>query len=271
MKKIIYSLLLVGLLGSPASAGRGATSATLMDAINTRNADVIVSEIERAEFIVCSACLDPMRQLLDDGDYRVREAAAWWFARRPTLAMQIRDDMITRLGGTDSTLARNAADVLGAFRRPEALTALSTAVTNTALSDEARAAAVMAIGTIADPRAEPAVITAMTSAASPLTRYQAVGAYVAMRDGTRDGSPLVSLLADSDQNVRRAASSAIGAFKLASAQTALEQALATDPDFMVRRNAAWALGQLGDVTALQTAAQNDASPLVRSVAGAFVK
>jgi HEAT repeat protein len=270
MKKTIYSLLLVGLLGTPAFAGRGATSATLIDAINTKNADVIIAEVERAEFIVCSACMDPMRQLLDNDDYRIREVAAWWFARRPAAMLGIQADMLARLAGTDSTLARNAADALGTFRRPEALTGLEGALTNTSLSDEAHSHAVMAIGTIADPRAEASVITALSDA-GPLTRTQAVVAYVALRDGARDGSPLVSLLNDPDQNVRRTATSAIGAFKLAAAQTALEQALANDTDFIVRKNAAWALGQLGDVAALQKAAQNDPSQLVRSVASAYVK
>ena len=63
---------------------------------------------------MCAACTDLVLPLVDHLDYRVRQVAAWWLARRGISQAGLRD-MLTRLSQPDSFLARNAADVLGEF------------------------------------------------------------------------------------------------------------------------------------------------------------
>jgi HEAT repeat protein len=208
-------------------------------------------------------------KLLDSEDYRVREVAAWWFARRPVQKSELVDMATARLYGDDPVLARNAADILGTFRMKAALPALAFAAGRTDLAVEARAAAVRAIGTIAHPDGVPALAQAMGDAAAPV-RLEAVRAYRTMR-GTPDGAPLVTVLADPDVQVRREAAASVGHFKTPAARAGLETILGHDADELARRNAAWSLGEIGDGAsraALEQAASADASSLVRSVARA---
>ncbi len=275
MRKLnLIPMVLVALMAMPfsAHAGRGASYGTIMGAIRSNNADAIVSEVERAERLTCGACIEPIMQLLDHDDYRVREVAAWWIARRPAQKEEVRDMSIARLYGTDPVLARNGADALGTFRHPDAIPALSFAATRADLTPEARAAAVQALGTIANPQGTAAVVAAMSDSDATV-RVTAVNAYYALR-GDRDGTALLALVGDSDLEVRRQATAVIGTLKVASAVSALESALASDADVQVRRNAAWALGQIGDPSAhdtLQAAADGDASSIVRSVAKAAIR
>ena len=121
-----------------ADAGRGGSAGRIKDAISSGSVDAIIAEIERAERLTCPACVEPLMDLLDDERYVVREVAAWWFARRPVIRAGLTTSAIAALGGTDTTAARNAADMLGSFRHPQAVPALATAVANRALGAEAR-------------------------------------------------------------------------------------------------------------------------------------
>jgi len=266
----LLALVLVALaFPSLAHAGRGSSYGQVLSAIRTGNADVIISELERAERLVCGACVEPVMALLDSDDYRVREVAAWWFARRPAQKAELIDMATARLYADDPVLARNAADILGTFRLKTSIPALAFAAARTDLAPEARAAAVRAIGTISHPDGLPALATAMTDAAAPV-RLEAVRAYRGMR-GTPDGAPLTARLADSDAEVRREAAAAVGYFKTPAARAALEAIVAGDADELARRNAAWSLGEIGSNSSratLDKAAKDDASSLVRSVARA---
>ena len=108
MRKTIIVLSL--LVSTSAFAGRGSSTSAIKSAIRSNNADAIVSELERAEKLICAACVEPVMALLDHEDYTVREAAAWWFARRPALKAEIYDLSVARLYVADSTEARNAAE-----------------------------------------------------------------------------------------------------------------------------------------------------------------
>jgi HEAT repeat protein len=210
--------------------------------------------------------------LLDNGDYRLREVAAWWIARRPAQKAEIHELSVARLYGNDADLARNAADTLGTFRHPQALPALRYAVTRTDFPGYARAAAVKAIGTIGDPAGEAAIVGAFADADAQV-RLAAVQALFSLR-GTRTGDALIPLLGDGSVDVRRRATAVMGTLKAVSARAQLENLLANDSDSLVRRNAAFALGRLGDVAsrpALELAAQNDPSSLVQSVARASIR
>jgi HEAT repeat protein len=256
---------------SPAQAGRGSSYSRVMSAIRTNNADVIISELERAERLICGACVDPVMALIDHEDYRIREVAAWWFARRPAQKVELVDVATARLYADDAVLARNGADILGTFRMRTAIPALAFAASRQDLPPMARAAAIRAIGTISHPEGQPAIVAAMADQAVEV-RVEAVRSYRELR-GLRDGAALVALLGDANADVRREAAAAIGYFAPAAARAPLETMLASDSDELARRNAAWSLGEIGAVAsrpALDAAVAKDASSLVRSVARAAI-
>jgi HEAT repeat protein len=271
MRKLNMTVVaLVALVSSTAFAGRGASFSSVQSAIRSGNADAIIAELERAERLPCAACVEPVMALLDSDDYRIREAAAWWFARRPANKAEIRDLSLARLYGTDATLARNAADVLGTFRHPNAVPALSFAAGRADLTAEARVAAVRALGTIHHSSGREAVVAALADTDATV-RYAAVQAMWELKG---DAQPLVGLLGDADVRVRRHAAAVLGSLGHVPARIALEQAVAGDSDSLVRRNAAFALGKIGDNASrpvLQAAADNDESSLVRSVAAAAIR
>lgn len=264
MRKITFIVIL--LAAGAAQAGRGGSYRRITDAIGTNNADTIIAEVERAERLVCARCVGPMMELLDHGDYRVREVAAWWFARRPMLKSAITMQSLARLSGGDPQAAEYAADVLGTFRHPSVIPALQQAL-RSSYPAATKVAVVRALGTIADPAGKAAVVEALSDP-SPETRAAAVTAYYELR-GRREGDALVGLLTDGDAAVRREAIAVAGNLKTAAAREALEGLLANDPDALVRRNAAWALREIGDPAsrpALERAAASDPIAYVRSVA-----
>jgi HEAT repeat protein len=268
--KLLVTAVAMFALGGTASAGRGGSAAKIRDAINSTSTDAIIAELERAERLICDACIAPVMDLLDDDRYEVREAAAWWFARRPVMKAMLTERSVDDLAGTDSRLARNAADVLGTFRHPVAIDALSAAVTRTDLSAEARQHIVRALGTIGHRDANPAIEAAMTDTDASV-RAEALLAWAAIR-GQSGAAPAVALVSDADATVRSKAAAVVGELREASARTALEAQLASDEDAVVRRNAAWALGRIGDDASRSAleAAVDDPSPLVRMTARAAI-
>src|SRR5262245_51154268 len=113
------AVAVVGLVAArpgPAAAGRGGSASRSQNAVQTGSVDAIVAELERAERLICDACTPVVLELLDSDRYELREAAAWWFARRPVLKGQLTERSLADLAGDDSRLARNAADLLGTFR-----------------------------------------------------------------------------------------------------------------------------------------------------------
>jgi HEAT repeat protein len=249
-----------------AEAGKGGSASRIQNAVNTGSPDAIIAEIERAERLICGACVEPMMALLDDERYEVREAAAWWFSRRPAQKAELHDRSIADLHGSDSIRARNAADILGAFRHPQAIEPLAMAAQRADLAPEARLHAVRALGHIGHRDANVALAAAMgdTDAA---VRLAAVNAWLEIRRQA-GAAAVVPLIGDADQQVRRAAVSVAGNLREASARVALEERVVSDPDPVVRRNAAWALGRIGDSAARSAlqAATADESSLVRRTA-----
>jgi HEAT repeat protein len=271
MRTNILSKLLVAsvlVLGGTAQAGVGGSADLIRNAVQSGSQDAILAEVERAETLMCPDCVSVVTDLLDDNRPAVREVAAWWFARRPSVAQSFLDRSVGDLAGTDSTAARNGADFLAVFRNVKYIPALSAALASSSLSGEARAHAAIALGRIGDASVNSALASAMTSS-DPQVKLAAAQAWIAVRY-QQGAAPVAPLVGDADAGVRAQAAATLGEEREASARTNLEAALSTDTSAVVRRNAAWALGRIGNVasrTVLEQAA-NDPSPLVALTAKA---
>jgi HEAT repeat protein len=257
------SLALVS-ISTPAQAGIGGSLSKIDSAIKSGGSDAIISELERAERLVCAGCIEPVMALLADDRYEVREVAAWWFSRRPAQKEELTNLSIANLSSSDSLEVRNAADILGTFRHPVALPYLSTAITRTDITAEARVHITRALGTIGTTAANESLSIAMGDADSGV-RWEALESWSKIRWQT-GAAPVAYLINDPDNIVRRHAAAVAGHFREGSARVALEGQL-NDTDPAVRRNAAWALGRIGDSAsrAALLDALNDESGLVRRV------
>jgi HEAT repeat protein len=271
MKLAVVAFLGISLAAAgSAVAGRGSSPQAVQLAVRSGSPDAIKSELERAEHLVCVSCVDMVMPLLDNNNQGIRQVAAWWIARRG-VARNVRVQMLTRLGQADSTAARNAADVLGEFHYVSSIPALSAALSNPTFSSEARAHMAMALGRISRPE----VVAPLTGALSVSDGVVQVAAMQALQSiaGLRDGSAVSPLLGNGDASVRAEAATTLGMFHDSTSAAALVTALQNDASPIVRKRAAWALGEIHASTAvagpaLQNAASNDASPFVRSLAAA---
>ena len=271
---VCKALALVTALALPqvASAGKGASYASLRNAIATGNRDSILAEVERAEKLPCGPCVDLVTPLIDHDDAAVRDVAAWWLAKRG-IRDQIRDQMFERLAGGDAIAARNAAQVLGRFAHPDALMPLELAIHDDALGDEARVAAAIAVGDIGDYRGKDVLEAAITSESAAVREAAARG----LRNirGNVDAVAVVDLLVDTEEGVVREAVPTVGALRERSAVGALTDVVRdTTLAATVRRDAAWALGKIGDGSArevLKAVEADDASMLVRGAARAALQ
>jgi len=254
-------------VGGVAQAGRGGSSGRIRSAVATHSVDAIIAEIERAEHLVCQSCEEVMMALVDHDRYEVREAAAWWFAKRPSVNAVMTAQMVSDLSGTDSVSVRNAADYLGTVKAYGSLTELATAM-GSGVDADARLHIVRAAGRMGHKNGNPILVAGMADADAAV-RVEAVDRYRDIRKQT-DATPIYGLLGDSDVTVRAHAATAIGGLQGAGARATLETLVISDPDASVRRNAAWALGQIGDAasTDVLRQAKNDPSGLVRRTANA---
>lgn len=262
------TLAVSAVFSGTALAGRGGSPQAIQSAIAANSVDAIQAELERAEHLVCSGCTDMVLPLVDHLSYRVRQAAAWWLARRGT-SRQVYVAMLNRLAQPDSVLARNAADVLGEFRAGSAIPALSAALSNPIFTGEARAAMAQALGNIGNTAAA-APLTQALSIQDPLVKAAALQA---LRNvpGYHDGTVAVPLVGDADAQVRAEAAVTLGIMHTTAGVSVLVQALGSDPSALVRKKAAWALGEMSAPLAtvggpLQLAATSDTNPFVRSIA-----
>jgi hypothetical protein len=267
-KIVIATILSSVLAASAAYAGHGGSPQAIKSAIDANSVDAIQAELERAEHLVCAGCTDMVIPLIDHSSYRVRQAAAWWLARRGS-SRPVYVAMLNRLGQPDSVQARNAADVIGEFRAASAIPSLGAALSNPLFSGEARAAMAHALGQIGRSDAA-APLTQALADKDPLVKAASLQALRDV-DGFHDGMVAVPLVSDADANVRGEAATTIGMLHTRAAAAALVNVLTSDAEPLVRKKAAWSLGEIGAPVsvagpALENAAANDASPLVRSLA-----
>jgi len=264
----LAAVIALGLAPSVALAGKGGSAAAIEAAVASSSTDAIVAEVERAEGLICNACVQTMTNLTEDSRYAVREVAAWWFAKRPALLDALVTQFSADLPRGDTTKVRNAADFLGRTRTFTALPQLRAAIHRSDLGVEARLALVRAVGFMAHTGGNEVLVAGMADADASV-RAAAVTAWRDVLD-QKSAQPVVALLGDRDANVRSQAAGVVGGMREASAVASLEVLVTRDPDATVRRNAAWALGRLGSASsrAALLQATTDTSGLVRGVAKA---
>ena len=264
----IAAVAILALAPSAAFAGKGGSAAAIRAAIASSSPDAIIAELERTESLICEDCVQLVTNLTEDSRFEVREVAGWWFARRPALKDMLAVQFSADLATGDTVKVRNAADFLGSTKTYEALPQLRTAIHRAELGTEAKLALVRAAGSIAHVRGNEVLSTAMADSA-PGVRAAAVVAWRDVLD-QKTAEPVVALLGDGDATVRANAATVVGGMLEQSARPALEAIVLRDPDSFARRNAAWALGQLGNAASRGALVQatTDASALVRGAAKA---
>jgi len=253
---------------APAHAGKGGSARNIQTAVASGSVDAIIAEVERAEALNCDACVQLVTNLTAHSRYEVREVAAWWFAKRPALAKALAEGFVADLGSASSLEVRNAADFLGATITYTSLPALRATIKRTDLTADAKIALVRAVRTMAHQDGNPVLISAMADGDAGV-RAAAVAAWREIR-GQQDATPVAGLLVDGNAKVRAEAAAVVGALRAVTARAALEGLLAGDADPFVRRNAAWALGRLGQSASREVLvrATTDTSGLVRMTAKA---
>ena len=189
----IAAVTFVLLAAGPALAGKGGSAAKIQSAVTSGSVDAIVAEIERAESLMCERCVGIVTNLLEDDRYAVREAAAWWFAKRPAIKDMLATQFVTELASGDTIAVRNAADFLGRTMTYTSLPALRTAIKRTDVGADAKLAMVRAVKYMAHQSGNPVRTVAMTDADATV-RAAAVAAWRDIR-GQKDATPAVSLLA----------------------------------------------------------------------------
>lgn len=275
---IIFASVVV--LSSPAFAGFGSSAVAIKAAVQSGSVDAIVAELEKAEELPSSGAIDVVLPLVDHDSWRVRDAAGWWLTRRG-VRTQVIANMTARLQGADPIAARNAGDVLAAMRDFSTVPALATFLAKP-LDEDSGVAAARALGAIGHPTALTALNGALGSSLAGV-RAQAAASLRDLRAPkgatvAASYTPLLPLVGDGDANVRRQAIMTIGFIggagktpATSAVITALSSAATGDPAAIVRKAAAWALGELKDGSAraaLMQAQANDSDALVRSIASA---
>jgi HEAT repeat protein len=264
----IAAVAVLALAPTAAFAGKGGSAAAIQAAVDSGSIDAITAEVERAESLMCEECIQTMTNLTEDSRFAVREVAAWWFARRPGLKDMLAAQFVADLPSGATIKVRNAADFLGRTKTYTALPQLRAAIHRGDLGTEAKIALVRAAGFMAHTGGNEVLTTAMADGDAGVR----AAAIVAWRDvlGQKTAQPVIALLGDGDANVRAQAAGVIGGMTEQSARGTLEALVVSDPDSTVRRNAAWALGQLGNAgsRAALLQATSDKSGLVRGVAKA---
>ncbi|MBA2539086.1 MAG: hypothetical protein H0V17_05575, partial [Deltaproteobacteria bacterium] len=182
--------------GGPAMAGKGGGAAKIHDAISSTSVDAIIAEVERAESLVCGECATMIVGLTDHTSYKVREVAAWWIAKRPSLAGQLAAQFKGELVTGTSHQVRNAADFLGASTTFTALPSLRASIKRTDLDTEAKLAIVRAVELLANLGGNEVLSTAMADADATV-RWSAAKAWREIR-GQREAAPVANLLRDPD-------------------------------------------------------------------------
>jgi HEAT repeat protein len=220
------------------------SSERMVNAIRSASPTALTAMLEYGERVECFECIPLLQsKLLQSGDSRVREIAAWWLRRRTfgygraAVAMRA-----TLAEDADAVRRARAAEALGEFLDVRGLPALQEAVMNDD-DTSVRVAAVRALGRLNAREGASALASAMQDDA-PEVRRAALDqvlrvSFFAERDA------LVTRLGDEDSDVRLRAAQLIGELRVQGSHAALSTTLLEDGDSAVRQAAAWALGRVG--------------------------
>jgi hypothetical protein len=228
--------------------------------------------LEHGEKVECLNCVSAVEPLLYDANAKNREIAAWWLRRRifgvfgPGEAYE--NTLNTLASDANPKRRAYAASALGEFLATSGITPLATALKGDS-DPSVRAAAATALGRLNDDGNG-----ALTAALGDGDEGVRIAALRAAGRVSSVGDPqfetaVVRLVADSSATVRQHAAMLLDGMRAVDAAAALIPVAKSDPDEDVRIAASHALGTLGDVSAqatLQFIAQNDASSLVRDAA-----
>jgi HEAT repeat protein len=252
---------------TPALAGKGGSANHIRQAYASGSVDAIVAEVERTEALICGECVQLVTNMTEDSRYQVREVAAWWFAKRPALQKMLAEQFTAELIAGDSVKVRNAADFLGRSVTYTSLPTLRAAIRRDVNAD-AKLAIVRAVDYMGHKSGNEVLTFAMTDRDAAV-RAAAVRAWRDIRNQT-DTAPAVGMLGDTSADVRAEAATTAGGMKAVAGRAALDGLVVSDASPIVRRNAAWALGELGLAASHDALAKaaNDPSGLVRMTARA---
>lgn len=223
------------------------TQDALMAAIESSSPERLFTLLEYGERVECHSCVPLLqRQLLENGDARVREIAAWWLRRRPFgFAAVFREIRTVLATDADPVRRARAAEAIGEFMDPNGVRYLGDALSDSDV--RVREAAVRGLGRINSPAGITHIVAAFSDADAGVR--DAAVAQVLYVNFFREHEALMGLLADDSAQVRRRAALALGTFRVGEASPALVAMLSGDSDAMVRQAAAWALGRIGGTDA----------------------
>ena len=229
------------------SQARAAAPAQIDAAVNSGSPDAIIAEVERAEGLICEECIQTVTNLTEDNRFAVREVAGLVVREAPGLAKAHGDQMKDDLASGDSfaRAQRGRLPRLRPRRTPRCRRCASRSSARD-LDGEAKLAIVRAVGYMAHLDGNGILVTRDGATADATVRAAAVTAWrdiLGQIDASRRSSPMLDRRGregprggrDRRRRVRRRRSAA----------RTLEELVVSDTDPFVRRNAAWALGQLG--------------------------
>ena len=250
----LVKILILALAGSAtASAARGEAACPFHPQTATKTSEEIASEVAR------------LTDQLSSGDEEERRSAVLTLAALETDAA--RNPLISALADRSERVRAAAVTGLGRFEDA----ALASVVAPLATKDKSifvRKSAAYALGRMRSPSGTAALVAALKDKNIEVRGAAAValGEY----PDAQAIEPLTAALADKSEFVRAQSARALGANSHAAARAVppLIRVLTSDPDLEVRRQAATALGHIGDRSALPAlhAAQRAPDPHLSSAA-----
>ena len=240
-------------------------------ALSNQNAPTELWRIlEHGEKVECLSCVPVVAELLYHEHAKSREISAWWLRRRifgvfgPGQVYAQTVDKLQDTGAPEHQRAY-AAEALGEFLSPSGIKFVATSAIDDP-SPMVRAASVNALRRLNNEGPNGEVAVAMGDDAEDV-RMAALDAASRIHVFTGVDS-VAERLGDESPRVRMRASLVLGQMRARDAVASLSALLRNDADPEVRKAAAAALGEIGDLDgrAALEEAQNDSDSLVRDAA-----
>jgi HEAT repeat protein len=229
--------------------------------------------LEHGEKVECTDCIPSVAELLYDANPRTREISAWWLRRRIFGVFgpgEVYEQTVNTLATDPDPIRRQyAANALGEFLAFPGINAVATALQKDQDAG-VRAAAAAALGRLGDHGN--GALSGAFGDADPLVRLAALKS-AGRINGFKDAAGASRLANDPDATVRRNTADLLGSLRSKDGYDALAQ-MAGDADPEVRNAAAHSLGALHDpraVPILTGLSTSDPNGLVRDQAAIALK